>query len=66
VPARGEVIPAREMLRGTAMTADACARTHNAVRAMVYGHGFCMRYCFSTAGGNRGGRRPHTRMGIST
>ena len=50
-PAGAETIPAREMLRGTEMTADACAPIRNAVWVMVYGHGFCMRYYLSTAGG---------------
>ena len=50
-PAGAETIPAREMLRGTEMTADACAHIRNAVWVTAYGHGFCMRYYLSTAGG---------------
>ncbi len=50
-PARGEIIAAREMLRGSDGTAEACARVGNAVWVMAYGQGFCMRYYLSTAGG---------------
>jgi hypothetical protein len=50
-PARGETITARDMLRGTDTTADACAQVRTAVWVTVYGHGFCMRYYISTAGG---------------
>ncbi len=50
-PARGETITAREMLRGTDTTAEACAQVRTAVWVTVYGQGFCMRYYLSTAGG---------------
>jgi hypothetical protein len=50
-PARGEVITAREMLRGSDVTVQACSRIGNAVWVMAYGQGFCMRYYLSTAGG---------------
>jgi hypothetical protein len=50
-PVRGETIKARDMLRGTDVTAEACAQIRNAVWVTVYGQGICMRYYISTAGG---------------
>ena len=49
--ARAETISARDMLRGTDTTAEACGAIRNAVWVTAYGHGFCMRYYLSTAGG---------------
>lgn len=50
-PARAETISARDMLRGTESTPEACGRIRDAVWVMAYGHGFCMRYYVSSAGG---------------
>lgn len=50
-PARGETIAAHDMLRGTEMSTEACARIGKAVWVTVYGQGFCMRYYLSTVGG---------------
>ena len=51
-PARAETIKARDMLRGTESTPEACGPLRNAVWVMAYGHGFCMRYYISNAGGS--------------
>jgi hypothetical protein len=50
-PARAETITARDMLRGTDMTAQECAQIPNSVWVTAYGRGVCMRYYLSTAGG---------------
>ena len=51
-PARSETIRARDMLRGSDITAEACGQIRHAVWVTAYGHGFCMRYYVSVAGGS--------------
>ncbi len=48
---RAETIQARDMLRGSDTTPEACGAIRNAVWVTAYGQGFCMRYYLSTAGG---------------
>jgi hypothetical protein len=56
VPARAEIIPAAEMLRGVTITRQQCAALPYSVWVESLGRRFCVRYYVSTAGGE--GSRP--------
>lgn len=49
--AQAEIIPVRDMMRGTHVPQAQCARP-GAVWVTAYGRGFCIRYYLSIAGGN--------------
>lgn len=49
---RAEIIPVSDMLRGTHVTQTECAAKRDAVWVTAYGHGFCIRYYLSAAGGD--------------
>jgi hypothetical protein len=50
-PARAEIIPVADMLRGIHVTQTQCAAKRDAVWVTAYGHEFCIRYYLSSAGG---------------
>jgi pimeloyl-ACP methyl ester carboxylesterase len=55
-PAATEIIRKEDTLRGITMTREECAAKMQTVWVNVYGRNFCVRYYFSTAGGE--GTRP--------
>lgn len=51
LPARAEIIPVAQMLRGVTMSQAQCAAQASAVWVVVARQGYCIRYYLSTAGG---------------
>jgi hypothetical protein len=55
-PCRADIVPFNQMLNGITITPAQCAALPQAVWVTAYGHGYCIRYYLSNAGGE--GTRP--------